>query len=425
MEVYKGWIPTVAGRLSFSIIGDVSHPTRPVKCNISDEKNRFIITFQKRVKLDGTVPFKALVYRHIFRREGDIKYVCIGKCSDIPSDGDDKLEGFVFMFAEKIIWKNHVYDKLKEIQNQLSSYDKSTDGDLIGYANEKYKNIKEHLKEYASFFCEYSISRQGELILFPASPSPNNAYWIPPHDSENEHNLYSQIYFYLKDIIHHHQHHKPHTDTVLDVFRCSMEDDYEWRCSVIRSLLRKIVQFKRHTRSEVLASSRGTLAYANAFRDIERNNEKAKKELKPKYNSETLLMSIESSESKHRLQEVSRAGKMETFRSLSLTFIGLIVSTAALLSLPKGLNFSPHPFLLKIGEVFVEDTVKTFSVLIVLYVFSMTFFYKNNLDWVSRTFVRAIIKIIQPYKRKYIVFLLSAVACFLLFEMIILILQHQ
>jgi hypothetical protein len=47
-----------------------------------------------------------------------------------------------------------------------------------------------------------------------------------------EHILTAQLFFFLRDIGHRHQHHDPNTDTVVDLWKDNPNDPFDWNQSV-------------------------------------------------------------------------------------------------------------------------------------------------------------------------------------------------
>jgi hypothetical protein len=45
---FRGWLPTITGRLSFSIFGQTSYPTKTRCANVADEHSRYLVIVQRR-----------------------------------------------------------------------------------------------------------------------------------------------------------------------------------------------------------------------------------------------------------------------------------------------------------------------------------------------------------------------------------------
>ncbi len=94
------WIPTVTGRLSFSIIGETDFPAPTEKVNVVDENHRYILCFQKRNNLlDSAIPlFKKTIVDKIWGFLSNLYFVCLAKCKNDPCNDDSDLTGKIFLF---------------------------------------------------------------------------------------------------------------------------------------------------------------------------------------------------------------------------------------------------------------------------------------------------------------------------------------
>jgi hypothetical protein len=81
-------------------------------------------------------------------------------------------------------------------------------------------------------------------------------------DAAEQKMLASQVYFFLRDICHIHQHHADSSDTISDVTDCTDEED-AWKRETLYSLYRWVIQQKRAKRVEAYFSAKGVLSYAH------------------------------------------------------------------------------------------------------------------------------------------------------------------
>src|SRR5205085_1594541 len=87
------------------------------------------------------------------------------------------------------------------------------------------------LQKLAGFHAKFELLRTGEIEIThdvagrtsPQSLTPPTG----PRGNRFIHSICAQLYFFLKDICHRHQHHHPTTDTIIDLYRA--DDDVEWR----------------------------------------------------------------------------------------------------------------------------------------------------------------------------------------------------
>jgi hypothetical protein len=210
---YKGWVPNVAGRLSFSVFGYTSVPTKAIVANASDGDERFIVCHQKRTLIDGTLPLKATTARLLFGLNGTFWFICVGTAGDNPACTTASLAGELFLFHKRDLWDKEAEPNVRRLQEFLRDYE--TNGSalpLAEYCALEYSNLLYKLRETASFFCTYSLDRDGEVLLEPPpiDSLPEHSPKFPTDPNQRRQMLQSvlsQMYFFLRDIGHIHQHH--------------------------------------------------------------------------------------------------------------------------------------------------------------------------------------------------------------------------
>ena len=110
---FDGWVPTVVGQLSFSVIGESGHPTKAIFENHSDGNDRFLISYQKRPMGDALVPLFVInsfyAARSFFKSSSvkeswELWYLCLAHThQDSPAS---PLHGNVFLFDDIKSWKS-------------------------------------------------------------------------------------------------------------------------------------------------------------------------------------------------------------------------------------------------------------------------------------------------------------------------------
>jgi len=263
---FKGWIPTVSGRLSFSLFGATTHPTDATTTNISDRDTRYVISYQQRYLLDAVLSRRLASL--IFGLTGEFSAVCIGKASNNPAVPSEHMEGFLFLFRKK--WKD-AHGLIEAERLYLQGQQPVATGKLESIYEHRFGDLALALLTKSIFAARFRLDRDGEATL--EIPDLNSLSDDAPSfpNSEKEHYLHlvsSQLFFFLKDIAHHHQHHDPHTDTLVDLHQFDEGDDYYWRCETLRGLYRKILEFKRLRSESVCRSARGVLVYARSFKSL-------------------------------------------------------------------------------------------------------------------------------------------------------------
>ena len=146
------------------------------------------------------------------------------------------LKGSIFLFHDKNMW-NSVKNERDEITNNMEDYKFEITSAVI---NQFLADCREKLRKKSSYNIDFSLNRKGEFfcywikdrnIVSQNSPSidiesiieknkiltPEKAYIL------GRHSIACQMFYFIKDIIHKHQHHDPSTDTLIDLH--SMIDD--------------------------------------------------------------------------------------------------------------------------------------------------------------------------------------------------------
>ena len=105
---YISWIPTVGRRLSFSLIGQTTHPTEAITANVATKCARYIICLQKRCLLDSSFPiFKKKISQIIFKTNGNFWFLLLAhNIADNTENkyiADKPIEGSVLVFQEEHI----------------------------------------------------------------------------------------------------------------------------------------------------------------------------------------------------------------------------------------------------------------------------------------------------------------------------------
>ena len=94
--VFKGWVPTVGGRLSFELVGQTSHPSKTYPpINVEGERSRYIVCYQKRNLGDALFP-SLLEFLRLNR--SSLMFVCFASSSNVAEDDDASLEGRIMIF---------------------------------------------------------------------------------------------------------------------------------------------------------------------------------------------------------------------------------------------------------------------------------------------------------------------------------------
>ncbi len=344
---YKGWIPTVTGRLSFDFFGDSDCPSEAISQNISDSVSRYAIIYQKRRLSDATLPCKHRTARLFFNLQTVFWYVCLGFSSEIVLQKDScanqgstepSLEGILYIFQDDKIWietAKKLIEPAQSILEKFSSRDPLIKGNLREF-DKKYNELSLKLREEAMFCAKYELARNGILTLAidESLPPFKNAPKFPKDLNKKnhlQHIVCSQLFFFLRDIGHRHQHHHPTTDTIIDLYPSS-SDDATWRRETLRSLCRKAVEFKRGKRYELYSSALGVLAYIKSFQYVNDTENPTVKVL-PGFNVDALEKGINAAIHSYNFQINQKSARNDTIRNIVIAIFALFISFIGLYQL--------------------------------------------------------------------------------------------
>lgn len=249
--IFKGWVPTATGRLSFTAFGDTDYPT---KYRRYGNVNRFCVV-QKRSLLDTALPLPfsgrfARVIREYASRaisglSGDFIFVMLGSVEETTNSAD----GFLFIVSCR---RNR--EVLERLETKLANL--SFGYDIHPY---DYENAIGFLDEEASRYARFSLLRSGECLIEIENRSSEQ------RASRLDNIVANQLFFFLKDCFHKHQHHHPTHDAILPIYPVSDEMDNSWISRTQYRLYRQIIRFKRYKDHKTLYRASGVLAYAQAF----------------------------------------------------------------------------------------------------------------------------------------------------------------
>ena len=300
---------------------------------------------------------RELFARVFFKLSGRFYFVCVGKASDSPLDINDSLSGTLFIFQwerfslrHSNLWKYHARPIIEAAQHHLRAFGKNNVAGLLrDHAETKHLELIKKLEELSSFSMHFQLDRDGEstLLLPNLDTLPAHAPHFPKEPSARERILdrvSSQLFFFLRDLAHIHQHHNASTDTIVDLYPCRDEDDYTWRCETLRCLYRKMLEYKRTRHSGIFGESLGVLAYAQSFEASSNTKiETAKmvpfKTVRPVIFKQFLVDSIKANEQKFDKQTQRRTQSSESFRNATVSVLTILFALVGLLQL-SGLDKS-------------------------------------------------------------------------------------
>lgn len=320
--LYKGWVPTVVGHLSFTSFGDTEYPTTSRRYGYWA---RFCIV-QKRSLLDVTYPLPRLgrfgfwlrerISRTLFSLSGDIVFVMIGQWSE----GKNQLDGQIFAVPQiEIDEDKHRF--LTKIANLPK-------GPALSPTH--LSDFSEYVSELALKSCRFTLFRSGEALIDTANILGGS------FEREIDHLFASQFYYYLKDCFHKHQHHDATHDAIVPLFPATSSDDTSWVRQTQYRLFRHIVRFKRYRDQNTLYRASGVLAYARAFEKIFQGSN----EIQDFFTDELdKSLSIRRDEIQHRDQ--LSLNRQQAGISWFFSLTAFLLSIAVLAQLDRTLSITP------------------------------------------------------------------------------------
>lgn len=406
MTIYIGWVPTVGRRLSYSLIGYTNHPSVANTANVADNKNRRILCLQTRTLLDSALPiFKSQLAKWLFKYDGSFVFLLDAESTTNLLEEDQSLHGKLYVFKDRI--DAEVDNKILDIKNaisELSEYDYSLPGTL----NDFYSKIQEkhlgNVQERSIFFADFVLERDGIIGI-----DFNGGNTL-------EHLICAQLFFFIKDISHRHQHHHPKTDTILDVYEMS---NINWQDEILRALYKRVLDFKRSRNEWVCASALGILTYIKAFKKV-----CDAKSIKFTVNRDDndLSESIRIAQDELRHQTSQKVGFRNFWIVTTIAIIGvmLMFSSLGAMVFPQVQIPSCAKQIKFIAGNIIDKPISTF---IVVTIFSMIFsvivykeYWFGKLQW-NKDIIRISVSIKNKYLSGTLMLMLSAIFAYLAYWM--------
>ncbi|MDF1791693.1 MAG: hypothetical protein P1U88_07285, partial [Thalassobaculaceae bacterium] len=194
--------------------------------------------------------------------------------------------------------------------------------------------LKSDLKNVSSYECKFSILRNGICEIFPIEESFSEEFGfnISPLSDKKEEQLFyltSQVYFFLKDLGHSHQHHSPKTDTLVDIQEVHSDDDHSWKQNITYSLYRRVVDFRRSTQRGSNEDALGILAYAKTFRMVSKFDEIPDQAVS--FYDGHVIESVRAGEAKSTVEFQQKEIRSNSIRNLVVFAVGTLLSFIGLL----------------------------------------------------------------------------------------------
>ncbi|PBB81514.1 hypothetical protein CK218_07560 [Mesorhizobium sp. WSM3879] len=263
---FKGWVPTVNGRLSYKIIGESRHPTIADYANVATPEYQFVLAIQSRNTTD--VLFHWLLAK-FFQVSGDFTFVFCARARRGSKSPDDPLIGRVYVVRPGS-------DSSIQLKEKMPNWLHSLRGAELGVGKAELCNLFGSLHRELTSICDFRanviLHRNGIISISKIAYSDDEIYQNTLRYANNDHveidSMWAdQIYYFVRDISHQHQHHSPDADTMITTYRVRGRS-MEWSNRVIYSLYFYIINSKRRLEPTEQVRVLGVLAYLNSFKQI-------------------------------------------------------------------------------------------------------------------------------------------------------------
>jgi hypothetical protein len=308
---YAGWIPNVLGRLSFTTYRSQLLGNAP-----SDNVN-FVFEIERRDLLD-TIAFlsannkvgkylQEFVAQKVFSISGKFLFIFVAEFDE----RNDALKGEVRIIAEAL--HDNAVTEIKCVSREIASdFKKAHD-----FIDDKSPEV---VSGWGYWKTSVSIARSGEVCIDTGLISDN------PQSRENDSVIAEQVYYFLKDLFHNHQHHDANSDSIITVSAINEKNPDAWIDSVHHSLFRAIIRYKRYQTERQISKSLGILAYTKAFEKTFKNTARIKN-FETNYLRDSLIVAQDDARRKRDI----RTSFAESVKNSFFAFFAFLISLSILL----------------------------------------------------------------------------------------------
>jgi len=380
---YTGWVPSVIGRLSFT--------SYKSKLTGRSANNRVDWVFELEVRdlLDtiALLPpassagrfFREHIAQSIFGISGRFMFAYIS----VFDEKNDRLTGQVHVISEAL-----QKDAVRQLKTVTSSDIESYSAGLAFLTERSPETIGTNGYWAASV----DIYRSGQVNI---DTKANSQLPAARHDDKV---IAEQIYYFIKDLFHNHQHHDPKSDSLISVCEVTSFDDNSWIGSVHHALFRSVIRYKRFQTENHISKSLGILAYTEAFEKTFSN----KAELKG-FQTEQLKDSLKVAQDDARNTRGTRAAFAESVKTTFFAFFAFLVSMSFLLRF-RSTDDTPldvDEVILNISKFMMENFLPSLSIVGIFAI--AVAFWTHSIDPSQISFVRGITRVFQGLRLRYFV----------------------
>lgn len=265
--LYKGWVPTVNGRLSFKLIGETRYPTEPEYVNSGDDTHLYVVALQSRQLSD--VLFEALL-GPLLGYSGDFECILSARARKAPSSPDSKLIGKIFLFHRKTFGDSGAKGLFEASIRSMRHLDPGAGNPSL---KPQYISLNKELGTRCDLSLDIVLNRDGVVAISHIcwnnrTLEQNTTDHAVTIDFDLEHGIADQMYFFVRDLTHQHQHHGSDADTIITTQRQTKPDDMAWSLAIMYSLYYHIITVKRKENPTEHVRALGILAYLQSYKTI-------------------------------------------------------------------------------------------------------------------------------------------------------------
>ncbi|AVA19772.1 MULTISPECIES: hypothetical protein [unclassified Rhizobium] len=254
-------------RLSYKLIGETRYPSNPEYVNSSDGSHLYVAAAQSRQLSD--VLFEPFIGR-LFGYSGRFEFVfCARSRRTLPSP-DSKLIGKVFVFHQETFSKSGARESFRSSVQSMRTLDP---GAMNVGLKQQYLELSQSMLARCDFHMDVVLNRDGVITLSKLKWSDselrrNTEEYTDTIEFDLEHGIADQIYFFVRDLTHQHQHHGNDADTIITTQRQAKSDDLRWCLEIMYSLYFHIITVKRKENPSEHVRALGVLAYLQSYKTI-------------------------------------------------------------------------------------------------------------------------------------------------------------
>lgn len=398
MRQFYGWVPNVAGKLSFTLSGTSAYPRQFYHSANISSGGRYFVGYQHRNLSDTTVPFlsewprvRTIIDNLIFNKDGNFVFLCLLK---VATDRES-AKGRIYAF-DGDGWKT-AYPKLFDPLNKIPEiWDEET------VLHEALPGQGLAMSVYSARF---TILRDGLVTLDSLSTPTQSA--LNANMERLEHAFAAQCYFCLRDLLHTHRFHSPSSDTIIDVY----PDVETLKEQVNFGLMRRAIAMRRVQTAEAQQRALGIISYLRAFRENLMTEEDRKR---LNFSIDATVASIQAGLPLIVAREArSLKNRLDGARTKIIAFVSLLFGYAALIRDSKVLVPDQLSWL-KAVFTFIQERIGLAFILTIL----LLFFFQVLLSLKSESrdnVVRTSSRVALAFRlRRFAIFEIAAAVVFLI-----------